>query len=106
MVGIAFGPIPGTVRVRSRRLQVMLNQRKTKARRKRRKECCGGQMCAMGLLLALVTGISCLAQKAGFDVSSTTGNEGARWETRKLLQESWDNDTDLYKNCTEPDTRT
>ncbi|KAK6328721.1 hypothetical protein J4Q44_G00006990 [Coregonus suidteri] len=107
MDGIAFGMMPRTVRVRSRPLQVMLNQRKTKAQLKKRKELFGGQMLFIGVLLALVTGLSCLAEKAGYDISSLTTEEGARWESRRLLQESSDNETDLLlnppsKNCTEP----
>lgn len=43
----------------------------------------------------------------GYDISSLTTEEGARWESRRLLQETWDNETDLLldppsKNCTEP----
>uniref|UniRef100_A0A674AG34 Sodium/potassium/calcium exchanger 3-like n=1 Tax=Salmo trutta TaxID=8032 RepID=A0A674AG34_SALTR len=52
-------------------------------------------------------GLSCLAEKAGYDLSSITTEEGAGWESRRLLQESWDNETDPLlgppsKNCTEP----
>ncbi|KAL0964432.1 hypothetical protein UPYG_G00323760 [Umbra pygmaea] len=102
MDGIALGMMPGTVRVRSRPLQVMLNQRKTKARRKKRKELFGVQMCFMGVLLALVTGLSCLAEKTGYDISISTADNDGRWDTRKLLQEFWENETDPSKNCTEP----
>uniref|UniRef100_A0A4W5P397 Solute carrier family 24 member 3 n=1 Tax=Hucho hucho TaxID=62062 RepID=A0A4W5P397_9TELE len=107
MDGIAFGMMPGTVRVRNKPLQGMLNQRKTKAQRKKRKELFGGQMFFMGVLLALVKGLSCFVEKAGYDISSLTTEKGARWESRRLLQESWDNETDLLldppsKNCTEP----
>lgn len=51
--------------VRGRSLQVMLNQRKIKARRKKRKELFGIQMCFVGVLLGFATGLSSLAQKAG-----------------------------------------
>ncbi|XP_029525307.1 sodium/potassium/calcium exchanger 3 isoform X1 [Oncorhynchus nerka] len=107
MDGMAVGMMPGTVRVRCGPLQVMLNQQKTKARRKKRKDLLGVQMCFIGVLLVLVLGLSCLAEKAGYDLSSITTEEGAGWETRRLLQESWDNETDPLlgppsKNCTEP----
>ncbi|XP_028844780.1 sodium/potassium/calcium exchanger 3 [Denticeps clupeoides] len=106
--GVAGEP-PPSPRVRSRPLQVMLAQRKSKARRKRRKELFFGQMCFMGVLLLLVSGLSCLAEKAGFDRFSYTTEAGQRWEGRRLLQDFDNNDTTdleeplrLPKNCTEP----
>jgi hypothetical protein len=65
MDGMSVGMMPGTVRVRCGPLQVMLNQQKTKARRKKRKDLLGVQMCFIGVLLMLVMGLSCLAEKAG-----------------------------------------
>lgn len=53
------------VRVWTRPLQVMLQQKKIKARRKKRKELFGGQMCFMGLLLLAVSGLSSLAENSG-----------------------------------------
>ncbi|KAM6956768.1 sodium/potassium/calcium exchanger 3 [Aplochiton taeniatus] len=103
MNGIVIAEIAETsIGGRCQSLQVMLNQRKIKARRKKRKELFGIQMCFMGVLLGLVTGLSSLAQKAGFDVSgASVEEEAARWESRHLLQEPDDNET-ASKNCTEP----
>uniref|UniRef100_UPI0037E7C9E0 sodium/potassium/calcium exchanger 3 n=1 Tax=Semicossyphus pulcher TaxID=241346 RepID=UPI0037E7C9E0 len=85
---------------------VMLNRRRSKARRRKRKELFAFQMCFAGVLLGLVVGLQSLAQKAGYHVSSTMVEEGARWESRHLLQEVYDNESKLYaepeKNCTEP----
>lgn len=53
------------VRVWTRPLQVMLQQKKIKARRKKRKELFGGQMCFMGLLLLAVSGLSSLTENSG-----------------------------------------
>ena len=43
---------------------------------------------------------------SGYHVSSTIVEEGARWESRHLLQEVFENGSQLYsepeKNCTEP----
>ena len=58
MPDISFG-------LRGHALPVMPNQRKTKARRKKRKELFAFQMCFMGALLVLVMGIKSLARKTG-----------------------------------------
>ncbi|TMS04976.1 Sodium/potassium/calcium exchanger 4 [Larimichthys crocea] len=85
---------------------VMLNRRKSKARRRKRKELFAFQMCFAGLLLGLVVGFRSVAQKAGYHDSGPVVMEGARWESRHLLQEVYDNESNLYsepeKNCTEP----
>ncbi|XP_028279768.1 sodium/potassium/calcium exchanger 3 [Parambassis ranga] len=83
---------------------VMLNRRKSKARRRKRKDLFAFQMCFAGVLLGLVVGLQSVARKAGYHVSSSVVMEEARWESRHLLQEN--NESDLYlepeKNCTEP----
>ncbi|XP_061079717.1 sodium/potassium/calcium exchanger 3-like [Conger conger] len=93
------------VRNRTRPLQVMLTQKKIKARRKRRKELLLVQMCFMGFLLSVVSGFSLLADNSGYDVSShTTDGRDGRGQ-RRLLQELDSNDTEeetTPKNCTEP----
>ncbi|XP_039639713.1 sodium/potassium/calcium exchanger 3-like [Perca fluviatilis] len=85
---------------------VMLNRRRSKGRRRKRKELLAIQMCLAGVLLGLVVGLKSAAQKAGYHVSSSVVDEGARWESRHLLQEVYDNESKLYsepaKNCTEP----
>nr|XP_046256969.1 sodium/potassium/calcium exchanger 3 isoform X1 [Scatophagus argus] len=85
---------------------VMLNRRRSKARRRKRKELFAVQMCFAAVLLGLVVGLQSVAQKAGYHVSSSVVEEGARWESRHLLQEIYDNKSKLYsepeKNCTEP----
>ncbi|XP_041645761.1 sodium/potassium/calcium exchanger 3 [Cheilinus undulatus] len=85
---------------------VMLDRRRSKARRRKRKELFAFQMCFAGVLLGLVVGLQTLAQKAGYHVSNSMVEEGARWESRHLLQEVYDNESKLYaepeKNCTEP----
>ncbi|XP_030627332.1 sodium/potassium/calcium exchanger 3 [Chanos chanos] len=90
-----------SIRVRSRPLQVMLNQRKIKARRKKRKELFGGQICVMGLLLMAVSGLSFLAEEAGYWIPALASGAAEKWDSRRLLQDS--NDTDyLPRNCTPP----
>ncbi|KAM7385041.1 hypothetical protein PAMP_001140 [Pampus punctatissimus] len=85
---------------------VMLNRRSSKARRRKRKELFVFQMCFAGVLLGLGVGFQTVAQKAGYHVSSSMVVEEARWESRHLLQEVYDNESKLYpepeKNCTEP----
>ncbi|XP_030298303.1 sodium/potassium/calcium exchanger 3 [Sparus aurata] len=85
---------------------VMLNRRRSKARRRKRKELFAVQMCFAGALLGLVVGLQSVARKAGYHVSSAIVEEGARWESRHLLQEVYENGSQLYsepeKNCTEP----
>ncbi|XP_040905113.1 sodium/potassium/calcium exchanger 3-like [Toxotes jaculatrix] len=85
---------------------VMLNRRRSKARRRKRKELFAVQMCFAGVLLGLVVGLQSVAQKAGYHVSSSVVVERARSGGRHLLQEVFDNESKLYsepeKNCTEP----
>ncbi|XP_044069428.1 sodium/potassium/calcium exchanger 3 isoform X2 [Siniperca chuatsi] len=85
---------------------VMLNRQKSKARRRKRKELFAIQMCYACVLLVLVVGLQSVTQKAGYHVSSSMVEEGAKWESRHLLQEVYDNKSKLYsereKNCTEP----
>uniref|UniRef100_A0A8C2B5Q9 Solute carrier family 24 member 3 n=1 Tax=Cyprinus carpio TaxID=7962 RepID=A0A8C2B5Q9_CYPCA len=99
------------VRVWTRPLQVMLQQKKIKARRKKRKELFGGQMCFMGLLLLAVSGLSSLAENSGYGISSLSTEDSERWESRRLLQD-FDIDSNYTdevqvgpnaeKNCTPP----
>ncbi|XP_060943411.1 sodium/potassium/calcium exchanger 3-like [Limanda limanda] len=85
---------------------VMLNRRRSKARRKKRKELFGVQMCFTGVVLGLVAGLQCVSQRAGYHASRDVDLEEARWDSRHLLQEVFDNESKLYsepeKNCTEP----
>ncbi|XP_034465346.1 sodium/potassium/calcium exchanger 3 isoform X2 [Hippoglossus hippoglossus] len=85
---------------------VMLNRRRSKARRRKRKELFGVQMCFTGVVLGLVAGLQCVSQRAGYHVSRDVVLEEARWGSRHLLQEVFDNESKLYsepeKNCTEP----
>ncbi|KAJ8389869.1 hypothetical protein AAFF_G00113380 [Aldrovandia affinis] len=93
------------VRAWSRPLQVTLTQRKIKVRRKKRKELLLVQVCFTGFLLLLVSGLSFLAQNAGYDIPSHTTEDRDRWGARRLLQESLSNDTEereTSKNCTKP----
>lgn len=57
---------PG-IRLRNRPPQVMLNQKKIKARRKKRKELVIIQICLFGGLLLVVKGFSYLAENSGED---------------------------------------
>ncbi|XP_035767393.1 sodium/potassium/calcium exchanger 3-like [Neolamprologus brichardi] len=99
--------LPG-IRLRNRAKQVMPNQKKVKARRKRRKELVLIQICLFGGLLLVVKGFSSLAENSGFDVSSHSGEDQERWIGRRLLQDTDNNsseETDLQKgtrNCTPP----
>uniref|UniRef100_A0A1A7YG27 Solute carrier family 24 (Sodium/potassium/calcium exchanger), member 3 n=1 Tax=Iconisemion striatum TaxID=60296 RepID=A0A1A7YG27_9TELE len=72
-------------------------------RRRRRQELFAFQMCFAGVLLGLAAGFRSVAQRTGY-VSNSLVLEGARWESRHLLQE--ENQSKLYsdteKNCTEP----
>ena len=58
--------LPG-VRLRNRPTQVMPNQKRVKARRKRRKELVLIQICLFGGLLLVVKGFSYLAEHSGED---------------------------------------
>ncbi|XP_063333085.1 sodium/potassium/calcium exchanger 3-like [Pelmatolapia mariae] len=99
--------LPG-IRLRNRAKQVMPNQKKVKARRKRRKELVLIQICLFGGLLLVVKGFSSLAENSGFDVSSHSSEDQERWIGRRLLQDTDNNsseETDLNegpKNCTRP----
>ncbi|KAL6487108.1 hypothetical protein MHYP_G00037340 [Metynnis hypsauchen] len=79
----------------------MLSPRKVNAkrRRRRRKELLAGQLCLMGLLLALLSGLATLTQNSGY-VSSEVSD---KWESRRLLQ-YFTNETEgpSYRNCTPP----
>ncbi|XP_037328698.2 sodium/potassium/calcium exchanger 3-like [Pungitius pungitius] len=98
--------LPG-VRLRNRPMQVMPNQRKVKARRKRRKELLLIQICLFGGLLLVVKGLSYFAEHSGFHVSSHGSDHQERWGGRRLLQET-DNSSleemekEESKNCTTP----
>ncbi|XP_026870594.2 sodium/potassium/calcium exchanger 3 isoform X2 [Electrophorus electricus] len=90
--------------VRTRPLRVMLNQKKIKARRKRRKELFWGQMCSMGLLLLVVLGLSRFAEHSGYALSSFSPEVSDKWESRRLL-EHFANETEeprAERNCTMP----
>ncbi|KAI1896843.1 hypothetical protein AGOR_G00099030, partial [Albula goreensis] len=107
MDGAVAGRISPAVRARSRPLQVMLTQKKIKAKRKRRKELLLVQLCFMGFLLLVVSGLSFLAENSGYDISSHTTDDHSGWGGRRLLQELLSNDTEeieraIPKNCTEP----
>ncbi|XP_076830838.1 sodium/potassium/calcium exchanger 3 [Brachyhypopomus gauderio] len=91
------------VRVRTR-TRVVLNQKKIKARRKRRKEMFGGQMCLMGLLLVMVLGLSSFAGRSGYVLSSFSPEVSDKWESRRLLGH-FTNETEeprVERNCTPP----
>ncbi|XP_026120586.1 sodium/potassium/calcium exchanger 3 [Carassius auratus] len=95
------------VRVWTRPLQVMLQQKKIKARRKKRKDLFGGQMCFMGLLLLAVSCLSSLAENSGYGISSLSDEDSERWESRRLLQDSdidsnFTQEAPVEKNCTPP----
>nr|XP_029481684.1 sodium/potassium/calcium exchanger 3-like [Oncorhynchus nerka] len=100
---------PAGVRTRNRPPQVMLNQKKIKARRKKRKELVLIQICLLGGMLLVVKGFSYLAENSGYDTSSPTTYDDERWGGRKLLQEvdTLDSNSSMEedeekKNCTEP----
>lgn len=59
------GRMSPAVRCRNRPLQVMLNQKKIKARRKKRKELLLIQLCFLGGMFLLVTALSYLADGTG-----------------------------------------
>ena len=67
------GISPG-IRPRNRPTQVMLNQKKIKARRKKRKELVLFQICLFGGLLLVVKGFSYLAENSGEDLVYPLGN--------------------------------
>ncbi|KAG5266597.1 hypothetical protein AALO_G00233910 [Alosa alosa] len=112
MDGVIVGWMPKSAGVQSCPLQVMLSQRKIKARRKGRKELFLGQMCFMGLLLMVVSGLSRVAESTGYRTPSNGPKAIAGWDSRRLLQ--YYEDTYTYipetteaterppKNCTEP----
>ncbi|XP_034043698.1 sodium/potassium/calcium exchanger 3-like [Thalassophryne amazonica] len=96
-------PLPG-IRLWNR----PANQKKVKARRKKRKELVLIQLCLFGSLLLVVKGFSYLAENSGFVISSHGAEDRERWGGRRLLQES-DNssmeeeeESEESKNCTAP----
>ncbi|XP_031595650.1 sodium/potassium/calcium exchanger 3 [Oreochromis aureus] len=94
--------LPG-IRLRNQAKQVMPNQKKVKARRKRRKELVLIQICLFGGLLLVVKGFSSLAENSGFDVSSHSSEDQERWIGRRLLQDTDNNSSKKTgKNCTPP----
>ncbi|XP_052007478.1 sodium/potassium/calcium exchanger 3-like [Xyrauchen texanus] len=104
--------VDACIREWNRPLQVMLQQKKIKARRKKRKELFGGQMCFMGLLLLAVSSLSNLAGKSGnLGISSHSTEDSEKWESRRLLQDfdidsNYTDDVQIgpnaKKNCTPP----
>ncbi|XP_054652174.1 sodium/potassium/calcium exchanger 3-like [Dunckerocampus dactyliophorus] len=84
---------------------VMLNRRRSNGRRRKRKELFAVQMCLTGFLLGLAAGLRKVAQH-GDRVSPSTMLEDTRWDSRHLLQDTYDNQSkllsELDKNCTEP----
>ncbi|XP_063056298.1 sodium/potassium/calcium exchanger 3-like [Engraulis encrasicolus] len=106
------GRMSPAVRCRNRPLQVMLNQKKIKARRKKRKELLLIQLCFLGGMFLLVTALSYLADGTGYDVlSSLTSYDADRAIARRLLyvsEDDYNNSTEEEdeeeeeKNCTSP----
>ncbi|XP_061833190.2 sodium/potassium/calcium exchanger 3-like isoform X1 [Nerophis lumbriciformis] len=82
-----------------------VNQKKAKARRKRRKELLVVQICLFAGMLLIVKGLSFLVEDSDVDVSSHSTNDQDRWEGRKLLQKI-DNSSmlemEMEHNCTSP----
>lgn len=68
VVAVEGMSLPG-IRLRNRPAQVMPNQKKIKARRKRRKELVLIQTCLFGGLLLVVKGFSYLAENSGEDLA-------------------------------------
>ncbi|XP_055080932.1 sodium/potassium/calcium exchanger 3-like [Periophthalmus magnuspinnatus] len=84
--------------------QMMLNQRKVKARRKRRKELVLIQICLFCGLLLIVKGFSFIAGNSDFIALE---EDEERWGGRRLLQEANNSSLDSLeeeepKNCTAP----
>ncbi|XP_066535544.1 sodium/potassium/calcium exchanger 3 [Hoplias malabaricus] len=82
----------------------MLSPRKVnvKRRRRRRRELLAGQLCFIGLVVALLSGLATVVHNSGY-VSSEVSD---KWESRRLLQH-FTNDTEepeLHspRNCTPP----
>ncbi|KAG7512517.1 sodium/potassium/calcium exchanger 3-like [Solea senegalensis] len=79
---------------------LMLNRWRSKARRKKRKELFGVQMCFAGAALGLVAGLQCVAHIAGSRASTSMAEEEeARRGSRHLLHDVY---SEPEKNCTEP----
>ena len=87
MDGVIVGWMPESAGVQSCPLQVMLSQKKIKARRKRRKELFVGQMCFMGLLVMVVSGLSHFAENSG--ESTLTLNGQSLIKSDKKVQQSF-----------------
>ncbi|XP_061763631.1 sodium/potassium/calcium exchanger 3-like isoform X2 [Nerophis ophidion] len=82
-----------------------VNQKKAKARRKRRKELLVVQICLFAGMLLIVKGLSFLVEDSDVDVSSHSTNQRDGWGARKLLQKI-DNSSmvemEIEHNCTSP----
>lgn len=75
----AVESLPG-IRLRNRPTQVMPNQKKVKARRKRRKELVLIQICLFGGLLLIVKGFSYLAENSGEHLAACSSSCTERWD--------------------------
>ncbi|KAK2852593.1 hypothetical protein Q7C36_007794 [Tachysurus vachellii] len=78
-------------------------RRKNTARRRRRSELLGVRMCLMGLMLAVLSGLTIWTGNSGYIMSSVASEVSEPWESRRLLQH-FTNETELYavRNCTQP----
>ncbi|CAL8333615.1 unnamed protein product [Lota lota] len=103
------------IRSRNRLTQVMLNQKKIKTRRKKRKELVLIQICLFSGLLLVVKGFSLLTEHSGYDISRPRSQGQEQWGGggggggggRRLLQTDIMDNSSLEedqepKNCTAP----
>ncbi|XP_003963952.2 sodium/potassium/calcium exchanger 3 [Takifugu rubripes] len=106
MTRMVVGGMPDTAVAGAGEAGMMLNRRRSKARRRKRKELFGFQMCFAGILLGLVAGLRSVSQTAGYETSGSGVGDAASWESRHLLQDAFNTEIQVYiepeKNCTEP----
>ncbi|KAK3554231.1 hypothetical protein QTP70_020196 [Hemibagrus guttatus] len=93
----------GDVCVRLRCGSTRPQRRKSTAQRRRRSELLGVRMCLIGLLLAVLSGLTNWTGNSGYIMSSVSSEVSETWESRRLLQHfTNESEQEAVWNCTQP----
>ncbi|KAK3573760.1 hypothetical protein QTP86_032979 [Hemibagrus guttatus] len=97
----------GDVCVRLRCGSTRPQRRKSTAQRRRRSELLGVRMCLIGLLLAVLSGLTNWTGNSGYIMSSVSSEVSETWESRRLLQHfTNESEQEAVWNCTQPEMET
>ncbi|TSK22711.1 Ras and Rab interactor 2 [Bagarius yarrelli] len=77
-------------------------QRRKSSTRRRRSELLGVRMCLMGLLLAVLSGLTNWTGNTSYIMSSVSSEVSKSWESRKLLHFTNESEGKDARNCTQP----